>query len=125
MNIKSIDFRPVKNTSFGLITEKAKERLQNGRHYSNYFDMNGEDENTAINKLSDDNDFILHYNPRKNKFELSSVNYNLSFLFADPKDKFSNIDLLNALFDKMSQMKKKFQPKIKREQKLDLNVFNA
>ena len=111
-------------TNFGMVTQKAAERFEKGKNYSNFFDLNGEDTAIALNKLSADKDFILNYNPRNNKFELYSVNYNSSFMFPDPKDKFSNIELLDAILKKMGEMKAGFSKACERKQKLTLEIFN-
>ncbi len=115
MDIKPLSLNSVSNVGFGLLTPSAENRLFNSRY------IEGQELNTAL-RLSTDEDFILNY--EKNRFELSAVNYQYSFVFPDPKNKFPKIELMNAILDKMAEIKEKFSVLPSRKEKLSLKDYN-
>ena len=86
--------------------------------------MNEKEKNIAEN-LSVNDDFILHHDNKKNQFAIYSIDYQTSFIFKDPKDKLPKVELMEAILDKMADMKKKLHSLPKREEKLSLSEFNG
>lgn len=119
MNIKSVGLNSFQNTSFGLITDNALNRF-----YPQRYIQKGKELDTFL-KIINDNDFILNHNDKKARFELYATNYQTSYFFPDPKDKFPKIELMEAILDKMAKMKKKFHYLPKRATKMTLMEFNG
>ena len=117
MNIKSVGLNSVQNINFGLITDSAQDRLYPQRY------IRPDKELDTLLKIINDDDFILHHDNKKNRFEIYATDYQTSYFFPDPKNKFPKLELMEAILDKMADMKKKFHNIPKREEKLTLNDF--
>ena len=104
MEIKNIGLQPYSKTNFGLITDKARQRLSCLMNQKN----SGMDEDGRI-KLSyfeTSPDFILHYYEHDNSFKFMSVDYHASTGIQTNKKFDKNINVGNFLRKLFTQSQK-------------------
>ena len=116
MNINSVN--SAKTANFGLITNKA---------YQKIMEMDGEQFNKDNvkypMKIQANKDFILHYNYRKDRFGLYSVEYQSSII-TKAHNHLSKVDFLKFIIEKMIVMKNNFSTVPLRAKKLDVKEVN-
>ena len=117
MHTKNVSLLLHRNINFGKITTSAIQEIRK-RSIGTPSDVTIE----YCKLFAEDNDFVLHFNNSKNKFELIACNRYTHFTGFDKQ----NIELiLKDLYKKMCSIKSKLSCYAIRQKKLSLDIFKS